>query len=454
MSHALREREAGDQLRPAVRPAGSVRASRLAGEEMPARGLTRFVRRLRWPELVLGTWLNAFLAAMIIGNSREPALLFVALAAGAVLVVALTWGLRARHQLGTLTAWGSLVFLGAILAGYAANLDRYDASFVGANVMSMMLALGTAYLVATRLDLDFRVLLACHALVALLLIPLPVIHGTLVWGRLMPGGLHPNYLGMIAMVAFIGALGMRPRMLRWLVLLATTGVMVAVSSRAAMLASGVAAVAHAAAGMATRPADAPARTGPRTVNAALLVLCIALGALMLWIVEGAWLLRAADALMKINDPYRGVATGASGRTEAWTAALALWNAQPLLGVGFKGHTFLMPESSPAHSAYLATLAETGVVGMAGYLTLCGAAVAGLWRRRRSPESRAGIALVASYLVYGLVETRAVGFGNPYSILFLWIALEASRRPFVEPVRASPFHPSRPTPASTPKGSPS
>ena len=31
------------------------------------------------------------------------------------------------------------------------------------------------------------------------------------------------------------------------------------------------------------------------------------------------------------------------------------------------------------------------------------------------------------MVYGFIETRAVSLGNPYSIVFLWIALDASRR---------------------------
>lgn len=409
--------------------------------------------RVRRPEFALGAWLNTFFAAMIIGQSREPALLFVALATGAGLVAVLAWGMPARHRIGPMTAWGSIVLLGAILAGYAANLDRYEASFVFANVTSMVLALGMAYLVATRLDLDYRLLLATHSIVALLLMPVPLATGELLWGRFVPGGLHPNYLGMIAMIAFIGALGMRPRMLRWLVLLGTTGVMVAVSSRGSMLAAAVAALGYAAAGVAAAPPRAPALARARTVHAALAVLCLGAGALALWMLEGAWLTHAADVLLKINDPYRGVTTGASGRTEVWTAALGLWHAHPLLGVGFKGHTFLMPQSLTAHSAYLGMLAETGVLGLTGYVTLCGAAVAGLWRGRRDPGSRAGVALVASYLVYGLFETRAVGFGNPYSILFLWIAFAAARRPAADPIRVPRSNPMQPTPVSRPEGSP-
>jgi O-antigen ligase len=132
-------------------------------------------------------------------------------------------------------------------------------------------------------------------------------------------------------------------------------------------------------------------------------------------------------MLKLNDPYRGITSGGTGRTKLWAAALALWEAQPLLGVGFRGHEPLMPDAMSAHSAYLGLLAETGMLGFVGYLLICGSAAAGLVRLRHDPTRQVGVALVASYIVYGFVETRAVNFGNPYSIVFLWIALDASRR---------------------------
>lgn len=412
-------------------------------------GVLRFAR---CPEVLLGAWLNGFLLAMIVGHSRNPNLLFAALVAGAALVVVLTWGLPAHHRMGPVAAWASLALLAVILVGYAANLYRYDMEFVFGNVVSMVLALGMAYLVATRLDLDWRLVLASHAVVALLLMPEPIAKGQIVWGRLVPDGLHPNYLGMIAMVAFIGGLAVRSWFLRWVVLLATSAIMAAASSRGSMLASAVAALAYAAAGVCSATARAPVDVSARTVRVALAVLGLCAAALMAWLLAGASIEHGVDALLKLDDPYRGLASGASGRTEVWSAALALWEAQPLLGVGFKGHTFLMPQSLPAHSAYLGMLAETGLLGTTAYFGLCAAACAGLWRRRRDPRARAGIAVLASYLVYGIVETRAVGFGNAYSILFLWIAFDAARRPVLATPIRSPNAPD-PTRTFQPEASP-
>ncbi|WP_332816231.1 O-antigen ligase family protein [Ramlibacter sp.] len=404
------------------------------------------------PELLLGAWLNSFMAAMIVGHSKQPGLLFAALVLGSLLGVVLAWGRPARYRIGPIATLGWMVMLAAILAGYAANLGLYQAQFIVANVTSMLLALATAYLLATRCDLDWRLLLACHSLVALTLIPIPILEGALVWGRLTGSDLHPNYLGMISMLTFIGALGIRSRLLRWPILMIAAWVMVAVSSRASMLAAGVAVFTLFLCRLAGTGANTPQPVS-RTIQVSLALLSGCSVLMALWLLDVPWLMRIADELFKLNDPYRGITTGASGRTELWSAALALWNAQPLLGVGFKGHAFLMPQSMPAHSAYIGMLAETGVAGTAGYLMLCAACVAGLWRRRRDRTRQTSIALVASYLVYGLVESRAVGFGNPYSILFLWIAFDAARRPLAEFAPATDPHASSPLPLRSPGTTP-
>jgi O-antigen ligase len=69
----------------------------------------------------------------------------------------------------------------------------------------------------------------------------------------------------------------------------------------------------------------------------------------------------------VNDKYRGISTSGSGRNELWAAAVNLWQTQPVFGVGFKGHTLLMPDQMPAHSAYIGMLADMGVAGLASYL---------------------------------------------------------------------------------------
>lgn len=375
------------------------------------------------PEFLLGAWLNSFLVAMIVGQGKQPALLFLALACVTVLVVLLTASRPARFAISPIATWGTALLLGSILLGYAANLGRYEPYFILANFTSLVLALAMAYLLATRMTLDYGRVLAFYAAIAILLIPIPLLNGEVVWGRLTPS-LHPNFIGMIAMLTFIGALAIPRQAVKWFVLLTTMAVMLAVQSRGSMIGSLVALVSFWWCRLGMR--DAVASAG-RSRHLALGILLVVTAGLVLSILDVPWLTEGLEALLKLNDPRRGITTGASGRTELWAAALTLWEAQPFLGVGFKGHESLMPDGSQAHNAYLGMLAETGIVGLGGYLLICGSAVAGLVRLRHDPTRQVGVAVVVSYIVYGLVETRAVNFGNPYSIVFLWIALDAGRR---------------------------
>ena len=126
-------------------------------------------------EFLLGAWLNSFLVAMIVGQGKQPALLFLALACGTVLVVLLTARRPARFVIGPVATWGTMLLLGSILLGYAANLERYEPYFILANFTSLVLALGMAYLLATRLTLDYGRVLAFHSAIAMLLIPIPLL---------------------------------------------------------------------------------------------------------------------------------------------------------------------------------------------------------------------------------------------------------------------------------------
>ncbi|MGZ5179614.1 MAG: O-antigen ligase family protein [Ramlibacter sp.] len=384
-------------------------------------------RRGPWPvrEIVLALWLNGFFAVMIATGGRGIELLFFNLLAGAGLVAWLVRREPARFRVGVMTSWGTLLLFGSVVVSYALNIDRFPAYFIVANMVSMLLAVGTAYLLATRAELDYRALLAFHAGFAMLLLPIPLATGQMVWGRLT-GELHPNFIGMIAMVAFVGALGIRNWPLKIAVIGGTAAVMVAGSSRASIVGAALAAACYAAC-QAAGPVPLAERDR-RTRRVALVLLASVLVVTVLWAAHITVIVSLLDSLLKVNDPYRGLSSGASGRTELWAAALELWKENPFFGVGFKGHPPLMPNHMSAHSGYLAMLAETGIVGLAGYLVICGAALVGALRWRRDPARQTALALLVSYLFYGLIEYRSVGFGNPYSILFLWIAFDGMRLP--------------------------
>jgi len=148
--------------------------------------------------------------------------------------------------------------------------------------------------------------------------------------------------------------------------------------------------------------------------------------------------QAFEALFMVNDKYRGISTGGSGRDELWAAAINLWQAQPVFGVGFKGHTLLMPDQLPAHSAYIGMLADMGVAGLASYFVIVSPAIYFVFRPiHRSPEYRLSVTIIVTYMLYGLFEVRAFSFGNTYSLIFLLVVFNCSKR------RLDEVHPVQP-----------
>lgn len=84
------------------------------------------------------------------------------------------------------------------------------------------------------------------------------------------------------------------------------------------------------------------------------------------------------------------------RIAHWVAALRMWEQAPWLGVGPGNYATVYPTVrlprwegalGHAHNIYLNVLAETGVLGLAAYLLLWGGAILWTWRKFRHAASR-------------------------------------------------------------------
>ncbi len=133
-------------------------------------------------------------------------------------------------------------------------------------------------------------------------------------------------------------------------------------------------------------------------------------------------------ILRLNDPYRGLQSGATGRDEAWAEALNLWFNSPLLGVGFRKHEDLMIFTDlSSHNAYIAMLADTGFVGFLAYMAflICSffAAIRGVADNKLRMFM---VAVIASYMFTGLFERRAINVGNSFSITFIFVCLLSLR----------------------------
>ena len=119
------------------------------------------------------------------------------------------------------------------------------------------------------------------------------------------------------------------------------------------------------------------------------------------------------------------------RMAHWQAALNMWTDHPWLGVGIGNYEVAYPSYAlplwplalgHAHNYYLNIAAETGILGLAFYLFLWGAALAGAWHsvRRRSGWTLAIGLGVLGMLVHLLVHNL---FDNLYvHAMYLQVAI--------------------------------
>ena len=167
------------------------------------------------------------------------------------------------------------------------------------------------------------------------------------------------------------------------------------------------------------------RAWPAIAAAAVLVVLLA---------PSAWQDRVADA-GRLDRPE--IAT----RLDFWDAALSMFQAQPVLGVGLNsfdvayvdldttGRTFLPgsglapPES--AHNLYLNTLAEQGLVGIAALFLLILAAGRMVLALRRSSDPRIrnfGLGLLGAGIALLVSNLFDVTFVDPKTSMLVWTLL--------------------------------
>jgi O-antigen ligase len=155
---------------------------------------------------------------------------------------------------------------------------------------------------------------------------------------------------------------------------------------------------------------------PQT-KVALAVLVVLLGTCTLFpSYVGNTTMAVANDLLKLDDPTRGVGQGFTGRDVIWAETFDIWLRAPVLGVGFRQHEKFLHVAG--HNAYLAMLADTGLVGFIAYMWLLGLAFVSS-ARSKARLTRGFVApLLIAYAVLGLFERRAINVGNPLGVLFL------------------------------------
>lgn len=311
--------------------------------------------------------------------------------------------------------WFLWVFLVTFLLSYMLNKFGWEDLI---NLFNVLFVFLIGILVSSTVDR--RLISKIAASFAVLFSPYLLyvnLTGEYVWGRLVAGS-QPNVWGLLSVNIAVGAFALKSRLLQVACLSVALMTLYNAEARGSMMATiPILCVflyhwyAH------QRKVDVASKW---IVTYVLIVIAFSIVAFYSDVI--------INDILRLNDPYRGLQSGATGRNEAWSEALRLWFNSPMFGVGFRKHEEYMVFSVlSAHNAYLAMLADTGFVGFLAYMAfLIGSLVAAV---RGVTDDRLRmflVAVIASYAVAGLFERRAINTGNSFSILFIFACLLALR----------------------------
>jgi O-antigen ligase len=311
--------------------------------------------------------------------------------------------------------WFLWAFLLVFLAGYVLNDCTWEDLIGLFNVMFVFL-IGLLIASSTDTSLIGRIAAAYALMLAPYLVHVNVT-GTRFYGRLLAGS-QPNTWGWLSLSIAIGVFALNSRLLQAGCLAVALMTMYNAQSRGSMVALIPILYMYAYHWyFHERAID---------VSWKVIVTCF-----LVLIMFGLFVFYSeiiANDIMRLNDPYRGLQTGATGRDEEWGEALRLWFNAPLFGVGFRKHENLMVfTNQSAHNAYLAMLADTGFVGFLVYMAFLLVSLRSAMSGVVDKKLRLFLTcVILSYSLAGMFERRAINVGNSLSITFIFVCLVSLR----------------------------
>lgn len=371
---------------------------------------TTFTLKHRYLAWLYGLWLNGITYVFYSTEGSASIELEAALLFGSIpaIVQILVLGLDTHGSQPAIRF--SCVFVLIILLSYLGSIESWkNFAFLLNIIFVFIVAMIIAACPDRRMITSIAASYAVMGAIFLLFVNLT---GDFQWGRLIAGSIHPNFWGLIAVSVGAAAFALRSRTLWgfcWIIVLVTLFNTSSRGSMVALTACLTVIVGH----WLVRTYHLERSWALLGAGVAILALVMILDPLPQW-TAFVW-----QDVLKVDDPYRGLGTGLTGRTAVWAETLEIWMEAPLFGVGFRQHESMITTASSAHNAYLTMLADTGVFGLVAYLALIGFSLfAALWRIDEPRTQRVVLAMIVSYAVLGFFERRALNSGNPFSIWFI------------------------------------
>jgi O-antigen ligase len=371
-------------------------------------------------------WLLGVFIVFYLSHGGDEIALQVSVMCGAIPAGCqiLLLGIDSRGLAAPVKMWLALIMV--ILLGYVVNVANplrvpsgTFGSVIPAAWMPIIYTVNTVFILAIVTLVagcpDRRLLRSIASIYCLLVAPFLVyidLTGERLWGRLIANGLQPNMWGLVGLTACLAAFARRPGVVAIASFAAGVATIVAASSRENLLS--LASALFVVMALYLLEINRYRLLAVLAVSSAVLVLSAVL--LDPYIVNAIDYLKS-DILL-LDSQRRGLNSGFTGRTEVWIAAVNVWLKSPLLGVGFRQHESFMPEMLAAHNAYLAMLADTGLVGLIFYLVLLISSLCASFGIQDQRTRRFSMAVIVAYIVSGFFDRRTIDGGNPYSLFFL------------------------------------
>ncbi len=361
------------------------------------RFFSSFSLRNQVNEIAIALWTSLSFYVMYLMNGNQ----FGLMAPLILGVVWFVWTTINKPVLARVDPWLSLGAAGlifSILGSYLFNANRFEPVAILGNLGASIILFITLYTIVRKIEFSLRNVLIWQTLFILPLFPSIIHTAHDQFGRMMPSFSTANYVGMMGVMGALGGFAARNIFAVALLSAIPLYIMAAMQSRNSMLAVMIISV--------FLIWDI-VRNIPRPKLRKYLLLGGLFGPIVvigLYFVGIDLIGKVYDTfagLFMLNDKYRGLDSGGSGRGMLWAAAWNLFMTHPWFGVGFKSVDDLMPENLPTHNAYLDVLAELGAVGFVFYMTMIVASLVGTFRRgSKMPDYALRLAIVISYIIYG------------------------------------------------------
>lgn len=290
-----------------------------------------------------------------------------------------------------------LVFLFIILFSMIFNIDRYN---VLINFINFIIFYYCIAIFSEKHPELFLKSLKLYSLINLIILFLVVY---LNYGSSLRGlidGVQPNYIGLICLTVALSSIIFQNKIYTSLILLSSLYISYLVSSRTTMVCIVLITLFF-----------IYNQLRKKIVNLFFSINLL----IILLILNYDQLLSVISDYLMLDDSYRGLDSGFSGRSDRWAVAFNYIENNLFFGVGFKEGEKTLGYTTD--NGYVSVLLELGIVGFIFYLTLF---LSALWIsfkfRNKNSYMKFNMITIFIFLIYCFFEQRYINFGNALSYI--------------------------------------